>query len=228
MSLVSYADLSAPSPSDPTKTTAQAALDRMLNAKNPMPPSPLSIAPAEIQTFQTWVNAGMPTADCSTPITPPPPSIFDTPHQCSTGTPAAPNNNGSATMRPGVACISCHTQSGEGEVPKGLGGTVFKTAHEPNDCSGRSTSSAGNALTVQIIDAAGTVVQSLAVNRIGNFYSDTPPPNPFTAKVIDNVTQLAREMVKPQKSGDCNACHTENGTTTVIGGQSAPGRIMAP
>jgi predicted CXXCH cytochrome family protein len=35
-------------------------------------------------------------------------------------------------------------------------------------------------------------------------------------------------MVNTVMSADCNACHTQAGTTTVAGGLKAPGRIVLP
>jgi hypothetical protein len=192
----------------------------------PMPPSPMTISSGEIATFQAWVTAGMPQSDCSM-LPPPPTSIYDTPHQCSSGS-VPVNNDGSPTMRPGNTCVTCHLAQGGGELPSGIGGTVYRTAHEPNDCVGTGRSSQNNPLQVLIIDANGRVAQTLNVNSIGNFYSRTAPPNPFTAKVVDTVTKTERDMVKPEVSGDCNYCHDENGNTNVPGGSKAPGRILAP
>ena len=38
------------------------------------------------------------------------------------------------TMRPGEACISCHSASGGPRLA--VAGTVYPTAHEPDDCDG--------------------------------------------------------------------------------------------
>ena len=38
-------------------------------------------------------------------------------------------------MRPGHACITCHTQEDEGPV-FAFAGTVYPTGHEPNECYG--------------------------------------------------------------------------------------------
>jgi hypothetical protein len=37
-----------------------------------------------------------------------------------------------------------------------------------------------------------------------------------------------RAMIGAVPHGDCNACHTQTGTTTVTGGVKAPGRILIP
>ncbi len=115
------------------------------------------------------------------------------------------------TMRPGESCLSCHTAFT-------IAGTVYPTAHEPDDCDGsRST---GN-LTVVITDANGAMT-SIPVNGVGNFFSTAVVAEPFQAKVVDSSSGLERDMPVSQTVGDCNSCHT------VLGANSAPGRIMAP
>ena len=113
-------------------------------------------------------------------------------------------------MHPGQACIKCHTKKG----PKfSIAGTVYPTAHEPDDCYGLGSS------TVVITDATGKVL-TLKSNSAGNFYSQTAIKMPYTAKVI--VGTKERAMKDSQTNGDCNSCHT------VTGAEKAPGRIMAP
>ena len=96
-----------------------------------------------------------------------------------------------------------------------IAGTVFPTAHEPDDCNG---SNAGGAQIV-ITDANGKVTK-ITANSVGNFYSQVAIALPFRAKVV--VGTKERAMVASQKTGDCNSCHTEKGDN------SAPGRIVLP
>jgi hypothetical protein len=117
-------------------------------------------------------------------------------------------------MHPGLPCISCHR--GAGPPPFFLAGTVYATAHEPNDCNG---SRAGVEATVVITGADG-ILLTLPINSVGNFYSAQPVALPFTAKVVAGSVQ--RAMSTPQTRGDCNSCHTE------AGANGAPGRIMLP
>ena len=64
MPLVTYAQLVAPSVSDPARTVAQAALARMRDPVKPMPPSnPLSAN--DIAPFASWVLAGTPALGCA-------------------------------------------------------------------------------------------------------------------------------------------------------------------
>ena len=117
-------------------------------------------------------------------------------------------------MNPGMACISCHS-SGEG--PRfSIAGTVYPTGHEPDRCN----SSVGTAgARIVIIGADGKMV-TLTPDGVGNFSSNAAVKTPFQAK----VTYQGRErlMVTAQSSGDCNSCHSQNGS------KNAPGRITVP
>ena len=116
-------------------------------------------------------------------------------------------------MSPGGACNACHAAGG-GEAPIfSVAGTVYPTAHEPNDCNGLAN------VTVVITDSTGKQL-SLVTNSAGNFSSTGTITPPYQAKVVSGSS--VRAMISSQTSGDCNSCHTEAGT----GG--APGRIMAP
>jgi hypothetical protein len=126
-------------------------------------------------------------------------------------------------MEPGAACVACHARGEGGRLS--FGGTVYPTAHEPTLCNGADgTSSAGGAV-VTVADATGKSWMA-PVNAAGNFYLTTTMTPPFRAK----VTFMGRErvMASAVPSGDCNACHTQAGTTTVSGGLNAPGRIILP
>ena len=72
---------------------------------------------------------------------------------------------------------------------------------------------------VRITGADGKMV-TLTPNSAGNFYSQTTVATPFQAKVV--YMGRERVMIAKQTSGDCNSCHTQNGTN------SAPGRIAMP
>lgn len=119
-------------------------------------------------------------------------------------------------MRPGEACVTCHTREGEG--PRyAIAGTLFPTGHEPDDCNGVAGASSG--ARVVITDANGQD-HELTPNSAGNFYFNGSLATPYTAKVVSDAGE--RLMFTPQKDGDCNKCHTSEGT----GG--APGRIVVP
>jgi hypothetical protein len=146
--------------------------------------------------------------------------IYDTPEVCTSNVTWTVGND--ATMRPGEACQTCHVLLGQatGETFD-VSGTVYPTAHEPNDCDG--TDGTGS-LNVVITDATGAAT-TLPVNAVGNFYHDdlfgfAALKTPLKAKVVSNAG--TREMVSSVTTGNCNSCHTEAGT------MSAPGRVMAP
>ncbi|HET9933688.1 MAG TPA: hypothetical protein VFQ35_23445 [Polyangiaceae bacterium] len=115
-----------------------------------------------------------------------------------------------AQMRPGEACISCHTQDGGPRFS--IAGTVYPTGHEPDDCNGAAGA------TIVIVDAQNRE-HRITANAVGNFYLEQTIAVPYTAHVIG--TNGERFMVSPQTSGDCNGCHTE-------WGHGAPGRINIP
>jgi hypothetical protein len=218
--LLTYADLQKPS-SDPAKNLAQKSVERMKSATSPMPPAP-AVAPtsAEIATFESWVTAGTPMGALCTP----PPgdagaadaggatNPYNTPTVCTSKMTWNNGNEGSSVMRPGGACITCHTMRGGPAYT--VAGTVYPTVHEPNDCNG-----VNGAVTVVVTDANG-VVTSIGVNSVGNFNSRANITAPFHVKVTNGAK--VRAMAGALTAGDCNSCHT------VAGVNGAPGRVMAP
>jgi hypothetical protein len=146
---------------------------------------------------------------------------YATPVQCSSGTQWTNGDKGSANMQPGSACRTCHVVGGKASSKSwDIAGTVYATAHEPDNCNGTSASG----VTVIITDATGKET-SLSVNSVGNFYHNdlfgfAALPKPYHARVVSGGK--VRKMVAAQTEGDCNSCHTESGTN------SAPGRIMLP
>ncbi len=122
-------------------------------------------------------------------------------------------DNGSELMHPGRACLDCHAQNDGPNLA--LAGTVFPSAHEPDECNGVGV---GRAVVV-ITDAKG-VEHRLNVNAAGNFKLEGHVALPYHAHV--EAHGLMRAMVSPQSAGDCNGCHTQRGE------EGAPGRIVAP
>jgi hypothetical protein len=230
-SLVSYANLTAASKSDPSKSYAVVMLARMQSATMPMPPAPGTPATAgELAALQAFVSQGYPKPMCSTssggagaagagpggagagaPSTDP----LNAAAICTSMTTYKGGNDGGATMNPGMACNACHKSSGEAPIFS-IAGTVYPTGHEPDRCN--STVGAKGALIV-ITGADGKTV-TLTPNGTGNFSSNAAVKTPFQAK----VTYQGRErlMLTAQSSGDCNSCHSQNGTS------AAPGRITVP
>lgn len=156
-----------------------------------------------------------------------PPAGTDT--SCVSGVRWTRGNRGSQLMNPGQACNTCHARDPEAPVTT-VAGTVFYLDHEVNNCNGYTGSAPGGPTGrayVEVIDATGTTLR-LAVNTAGNFYTERALSFPLrTARVI-GPTGLINEMGSEVPSGDCNSCHTQAGTTTVMGGDPAPGRITVP
>jgi hypothetical protein len=217
-SLVSYSDLTKPDVSNAAMTEAQVALQRMQSATSPMPPSPASAATsAEIATMQNWINGGYPSGSCGGDAGAPRSDPLNAPATCTSKTTWNQGTNGSPSMEPGHACISCHNSSG-GEAPRFvIAGTLYPTGHEPDNCNGVNGSTGAK---VVVTGNNGAVV-TLTPNSAGNFYSSTTLPPPYKAKVV-NASGVERVMSGTASSGDCNSCHTQSGAN------SAPGRIALP
>lgn len=205
-------DLAAPSKLDPSKTIADDAVARMKDTNNPMPPS--GALPADkIAILEKWISDGMPTGSCD--ASGGDPSLDPNAKAvCTSNVHWTRGDHGSQSMHPGVACIACH-ESGRGDDAPffSIAGTVYPTVHEPDDCNGAS------GITVVVTDAKGTA-HNLKANSAGNFFLESSIALPYTAKVVSGGK--TRAMSTPQKSGDCNSCHTEGGTN------DAPGRITLP
>jgi hypothetical protein len=132
------------------------------------------------------------------------------------------DDDGSADMLPGRACIACHARR-EGPTFS-IAGTVFPSGHVPDDCLPTVAQSEDlTQATVVVTDEANQVL-TLPLTPTGNFAQwddgSAAIAFPITAKVVYQGKE--RAMRTPQRSGDCNGCHTEAGE----GG--APGRITLP
>ena len=204
--LVTFDDLAAPSASDPSSREVDLSIARMKDAKRPMPPSGLLPA-SDLSILERWVAAGLPKGTCASAAT-----SLETPSTCTSQ--QTWRHGEGATMAPGQACITCHSQ---GEGPRfAFAGTVYPTAHEPDDCLGVN----GTTGVTVVITGADGATATAAVNRSGNFSIRGGLAMPYTAKVVANGK--VRGMMTPQTNGDCNSCHSE------LGSNKAPGRVMAP
>jgi hypothetical protein len=212
ISLTSYRDLTAKNRDG--AIIAQRVLARITDTSSPMPPMPApAVSAADIAMFQGWLNSGTPSSECATDPGPMEPGPFDGPAVCTSGRMWTSGNHGSPQMHPGRACVACHA-SGEGEGPRfTIAGTVYPTGHEPDDCYG------GTSAAVEVADANGKVI-TLPVNTAGNFTNSSPVTFPIRVAVVANGKR--RAMVASPPNGDCNSCHTQNGTN------QAPGRIALP
>jgi hypothetical protein len=216
--LVTRADLLSASLTDDTLTMAEESLVRLQATDSThMPPAPHErVTSAEIQSLRAWVEVGMPEDSCGMEADAGP-DPYDTPVVCTSDKRWTGGNEESPNMRPGGACIHCHSEEREGPI-FAAAGTVYPTPHEPNDCNGVSGKAEG--AVVEVTDANGEV-HTLEPNRAGNFMLEARGfAYPYTAKVVYQGRE--RVMVESQKNGDCNKCHTEAGS------HDAPGRIFLP
>jgi hypothetical protein len=167
-----------------------------------------SSAPADGPRSTTTPDGAVASADAN----------YNTPVVCTSGDHWMQGDRGAAAMYPGRACIACHMMRNGPSFA--AAGTIFATAHEPDDCNGADGLFTGAAITV--IDANG-VEHTTGADLAGNFNFPTingTIPLPIRAKIV--VNGRTRAMLTPQTSADCNACHTVAGT------KNAPGRIMLP
>lgn len=177
------------------------------------------VEPTTSGASATSDSSGTTTATSTDATTGAPDDPFDDPPQCSSREYwEEEDDEGSERMNPGEACISCHMT--EDDAPSFLiGGTVYPTAHEPNDCNSMAPATDAE---VVITDAMNQIFV-LEVNAVGNFFHEAEDGAivlPFTAKVV--LGDEERMMFTPQMTGDCNSCHTQDGAN------GAPGRILAP
>ena len=218
--MMTWDDLQATSQNDPSMSIAAMSLQRMKDPKSPMPPDGASAD--DLAVIQGWIDAGMPQSSEACDATPAA-SIYATPSVCSSKTTWSNQTRDDRLMLPGEACNQCHDKGRGPELF--AAGTIYKTAHEPDDCYGVTS---GAKIT---ITGADNVSFTTTVNASGNFYFTTRQAVklPYKAKVISADGKKTRSMSGAQTNGDCNLCHTEKGAHLAGDKQkTAPGRIMAP
>jgi hypothetical protein len=132
---------------------------------------------------------------------------------CTSGKTWGNGDHGSASMHPGTACIACH--SSRGAQTYTIAGTLYPTGHEPDDCNGTASG-----YQIIVTDANDKQI-TIPVNSVGNFMYTQTVAAPYTAKVR-STSGKERPMVTSLTNGDCNSCHTQDGS----GGAS--GRITVP
>lgn len=156
-----------------------------------------------------------------------PPPRFDPASACISNTRWTRGNRGSPLMNPGRACIECHLRDGDAPTYS-VAGTAFYAPHEEDLCNGYSGDPPGSrqgAATVRLVDANG-VMLTLPVNAAGNFFSEERLAFPLRLAEVIGPTGVRRTMGEAVPHGDCNRCHTREGTDTPTG--LAPGRITVP
>jgi len=124
-------------------------------------------------------------------------------------------NEGSTLMTPGGDCTGCHVRRGEGPVYE-IAGTVYFDYADADNCNGV------DGAEVVVTDANGTEFTATS-NAAGNFFLTPGQANvTYPASVVVRYQGGERAMVNTIADGNCNVCHTVDGT------QAAPGRVIAP
>lgn len=215
VALLDYEQLVSPAPSDPTKSLAALSLELMKSTTRAMPPPPAERSSTDdIGVFERWIAAGTPRGAACTNgpgASTGSPNPYDTPTRCTSNQYWTEGNEGSTRMRPGGACIACHTVRQKKRFT--VAGTIYPTAHEPDDCNG------SGGTTVEVTGSDGQIT-NIVVNSAGNFQSTSSVAPPFHVKVKSGSKE--RAMIGALTSGDCNSCHTAAGLN------GAPGRVIAP
>lgn len=118
-------------------------------------------------------------------------------------------------MLPGEDCTRCHKVNSEYERAPvwTVAGTVFPSADAPADAGVEGVS-------VHLLDASGSVLETLRTNAAGNFYTARDLPADYRVELEYLGERIA--MPCPPPSGGCAKCHDD----PPIG--SAPGRIFIP
>jgi len=178
-----------------------------------------AVAPVDVgtPTTDTPPASDVPVAADVPPVDVPPPP------PCVSGVRWTMENEGDPAMNPGQACVACHVRM-RSDGPRLIGGTVYDQPMQIDDCNGvRGTGTA----YVEATDATGRTFR-MGINAAGNFFYDQRAavvmPLHGIAVVAPSGQRNAMDSAAPH--GDCNACHTLAGTTTVAGGDPAPGRIL--
>lgn len=245
--LLKYEDFTAKSTKDPAKTRGQLAAELMKSKE--MPKAPGVALDAEIATVDAWVTGGMAksTEACTTAA-----ADAGTTSGADSGTADAgatgttclsgkttSGETGKGEMHPGRACLDCHQKNGG---PAFLfAGTVFDGLHQPDECYG-STEPVKVTITGKRGPGIGggggggkSNVYVTTLNAAGNFFvtqddldAADVKLNPPYAITLTQPGKPARRMNTRIPSGDCNGCHTVDGTAGVQGLGKPPGRIVSP
>ncbi|MEZ4444653.1 MAG: hypothetical protein R3B72_36600 [Polyangiaceae bacterium] len=155
-----------------------------------------------------------PTGDCGSGAGGMGPNPFDVDPVCTSGQTWNSGSDGGESMYPGQACNDCH-QTEKPDAIFTFAGTVYPTAHEPDDCLGAAGAQ------IEIVDDAGAVTTT-TTNGSGNFTLNGSFAFPVKVRVIAGGKSLPMVTALQPADGDCNLCHTQNGA------DDAPGRIILP
>ena len=89
-----------------------------------------------------------------------------------------------------------------------IAGTIFPSGHEPDYCAGLDGTSVTD-VVIHIEDSTGKT-WDLHPNEAGNFIIENGVTPPYSASVVSN--DGIRAMAYKPMNGDCNLCHTQDGS----------------
>lgn len=119
-------------------------------------------------------------------------------------------------MKPGENCLRCH-RSERTDYPSAppwtAAGTVFPGPDSP-------TTDGMSGVQVILSDEAGSPIETLTTNEVGNFFTSTPLPSGFRVALEYEGDRIDMPCAPP--AGNCAACHSQ----PPIGGTR--GRIFIP
>ncbi|HVV87439.1 MAG TPA: hypothetical protein VHE35_30565 [Kofleriaceae bacterium] len=217
-SLTHRLDFRAPSTVDGEDLATRTAA-RLRDTVLPMPPrSEPPLSDGQRAVLDAWLTAGTPAGTCGAIAARPAPTT------CASGQHWMQGDTGSIDMNPGRPCRACH-QLSTPQLAYFFAGTVYPDYHEEDLCDSAPPEGA----RIEILDEHGAVTMTLRPSASGNFSSTGTAAGvavPYTARLVANG--LTREMTTAQDSGDCNSCHTEQGTHQATGMPDAPGRLVWP
>lgn len=210
--LLSHADV---------KAASTRALLRM--QAGTMPPAPRPVVPAyAIAQFAAWIDAGFPTTGACTPApdagSPDGGADAGVPTTCASGVfynqlTEPPGE----LMNPGMSCPTCHAANALAYVAFQYAGTVMVAPHEKNACKPPASFDGG---TVEVLFLDGGLFWKWDVNASGSFKTLDAGPSPYVARLSKNGQSKSSQT--PHTSGDCNTCHSEQGSN------GASGRLTFP
>lgn len=110
-------------------------------------------------------------------------------------------SNESESHNQGKNCMSCHVSGGEGEGCFITAGTVYQS-------SKTSTVSAGTVELYSEPNGGGTLVATLSVDKLGNFYSTNSVDfGSGLYPVVTSNTGQKKYMGSRTSTGACGSCH---------------------
>jgi hypothetical protein len=141
------------------------------------------------------------------------PDINDPTFRCSSGSVWKGGYGPSPLMAPGTPCMAsgCHSTVGTRMT---MAGTVYGPAglRDHDNCNGID----GAGVAVILFDDAGNeIAPRLQVNAAGNFFTNRLLPPSFRVKVVTSGRESV--MQTPVTDGNCNSCHTADGTAGAMG-----------